>query len=303
MVTGVTGHQGGSVIASLLQDKDPNWTLYGLSRSIASKESQELERMGVNIRLGDFKNKRSLQDAFSGIDTLFFVTDAWDPSQRGDDELRAGTLVVDVAKESGIKNIIYSTLCNVDEISNHEVTVPHFTNKALVEEHINTLGFEKTAFVEMGHYFTNWFGLLKQVQGDGSIIFTLPIDVKFPNVDVNLIGPVVREIIKDPERFDKKHILIKNTDISGDDFAEQASRVLGKTCRFNYLPYREYSELGFESAKELADMYVFFKDYGFYGPKDRIHNAIPVNDVVDPSEILTLEEWLQRERNAILSSF
>lgn len=81
---------------------------------------------GIEVRIGDYANLESLENAFKGIDVLYFVSG-------GDDNLRTELHknVIDKAKQAGIKHIIYTSGVRKDESNSSPLA-------SLVDSHIQT---------------------------------------------------------------------------------------------------------------------------------------------------------------------
>lgn len=96
-----------------------------------------------------------------------------------------GKNIADVAKEAGVKHLIWSSLCNATKGTSSNVkhsaprkftdfspntvsggklpNVPHFDGKAEVEEYINAIGVPATFFLA-GFYMSNLKMFMKKVQ-------------------------------------------------------------------------------------------------------------------------------------------
>lgn len=105
-----------------------------------------------------------------------------------DAELNQGKNVTDVAKEAGVQHLIFSSLLNVTETSGGRFThVPHFDQKAQVEQYIRAKGVPAT-FVLPGSFMTNFTQLRQLRQGeDGIYALAYPVsnEAKFPLIDID----------------------------------------------------------------------------------------------------------------------
>lgn len=101
MITGATGGLGGEVLSRLSEKVEPA-ALYALARD--PQKLAEYSAKGVHVVQGDYDDSASLVKAFSGIDTLYFVS--------GSDMVKRGPQhesIVAAAKETGIKHIVYTS--------------------------------------------------------------------------------------------------------------------------------------------------------------------------------------------------
>lgn len=137
LITGATGSLGSKVV-NLLKEKTEIKNLAVLVRDEKNELTKQYLNDGIGVRIGDYSNLDSLENAFKAIDVLYFVS--------GGDDNQRSTLhknVVDSAKKAGVKHIVYtsavwknetdaSTLANL--VDSHRQT----------ENHIKTSGITYT---------------------------------------------------------------------------------------------------------------------------------------------------------------
>lgn len=78
-VYGATGNQGGSVIASLLQNKNSGFSLRGITRNVESEKAKALAEQGVEVVKADGFVKEQVIEAFRGSWGVFVNTNSDDP--------------------------------------------------------------------------------------------------------------------------------------------------------------------------------------------------------------------------------
>lgn len=132
LVTGATGGLG-SIVINLLKEKTAIENLAVLVRDETNELAKQYYNDGIEIRIGDYSNVESLENAFKEIDVLYFVSG-------GDDNQRAQLHknVVDAAKEAGIKHILYTSGVRKDESASSPIA-------ALVDSHNQTENFIKAS--------------------------------------------------------------------------------------------------------------------------------------------------------------
>jgi len=108
-VIGATGSQGKGLVNALLDDGAFN------VRAIARKPEKYSGKAHEAI-FGDLTNLQSLKDAFKNAYGVFVVTNFWE----GADEIAQGKNAIDAAKAAGIEHFVWSTLPNVESISDGE---------------------------------------------------------------------------------------------------------------------------------------------------------------------------------------
>ena len=100
LVTGATGHIGTLTLKSLLDRKVPASELVALVRD--PEKAKDLKNLGIELRVGDYMDKPSLDRAFIGVEKVMLVS-----SQAFTDRKQAHANVIDAAKQSGVKHIVY----------------------------------------------------------------------------------------------------------------------------------------------------------------------------------------------------
>jgi NAD(P)H dehydrogenase (quinone) len=132
LVTGATGSLGSKVV-NLLKEKTKIENIAVLVRDEKNELAKQYANDGIEIKIGDYANLESLESAFKGIDTLYFVSG-------GDDNKRAKLHknVVDSAKKVGIKHILYTSAVWKDESNSSPLA-------NLVDSHLQTENCIKTS--------------------------------------------------------------------------------------------------------------------------------------------------------------
>src|SRR5258705_633808 len=166
VVIGATGSQGKGVVNALVNEGAFN--VRAITRNPGNYSGKAHE-----VVFGDLNNLQSLKDAFKNAYGVFVVTNFWE----GADEIGQGKNAIDAAKAAGIEHFVWSTLPDVESISNGEFEVPHFSGKAKVDDLVKNAGFKYSTFVQPPFYFRNHVGMsVPQPKQDGTTSWTLPID-------------------------------------------------------------------------------------------------------------------------------
>ena len=224
LVFGATGQQGGSVANALAA---AGWTVRALVREPSSQRSQALRRKGVEVVRGDFADPASMRAAMAGVHGTFSVQ----PSSPGgtvsdEDEVRFGVAVADLAVESGVEHLVYSS---GGAVGAEPPGMGHFDRKGRIEAHIRTLPITATivrpvAFMEM--LVMPGFGL----DGGRFTFFARP-DQSMQLLAVEDIGKFVAAIFADPTRFGGATFEIASDAVTGRDleaaFTEAAGHPIG----------------------------------------------------------------------------
>ena len=295
-VLGALGAQGSSVIKSLLEEGPEAFTIRAVTRSVDSDSAKALKQKGVEVVAGDTKKPESLSAAFEGADAAFIVVNFWDPDIFMKEEVLTKA-ILDVAKNAGVPHVIYSSIADVDAVSGGKFNVPHFTMKAKALEHARSLGFPYLTDVEAAMYYSNFFTFMKpQKEEDGTLVWSLPSKGKISAYDPNTgTGPAVVTAIKDPEAYNGKEILLEADLLSCEEMVEMMGTKVGVKAKFQYIEPKVFAGFGFPGAEELAEMFEWFDQYGYYGPETEQRKHASGKDASGAGKLLTFQQWLDTE--------
>ncbi|HEX6431820.1 MAG TPA: SDR family oxidoreductase [Niastella sp.] len=143
LVTAATGHLGSATIDYLLKKNVPAGQVAGLVRD--EQKAAALSAKGIVLRKGDYFDGASLEKAFQGIDTLVFIS-----SGSLEDRVSQHRNVVNAAKASGVKHIIYTSVLKATETLKFFPGIDHFhTETMLKQAGIPYTVFRNTFYVEV----------------------------------------------------------------------------------------------------------------------------------------------------------
>lgn len=273
-VIGATGNQGGGVVRALQARGD--FTVRALTRDPAKYRG-----IADEVVEADLKRPETLKRAFEGAYGVFAVTNSWEP---GTDEIAQATAAIKAARDAGVQHFVWSTLPNVEAISGGKYDVPHFTNKALVDEFVKSAGFKHHTFVVAPFFYQN---LLKAVaarpQEDGSMAWTLPLDPGARVIyagDIKQLGDIVAGAFANPlEAGNGEYLPLVGDLLRFNDIIETLNKQ-GHDYKFNRVPRNVFATF-FPGATELAEMFGYFEEYTYLGGNwdDRIALARKVAGV------------------------
>jgi uncharacterized protein YbjT (DUF2867 family) len=282
-VIGATGSQGKGVINSIL--KDGTFKARAITRN-----PEKYSGRADEVVKGDLTDLASLTEAFKNAHGVFVVTNFWE----GADEIAQGKIAIQAAKNAGVNHFIWSTLPNVEKISNGKFDVPHFTFKAEVDNLIKEAGFENYTFVQPPFYFQNFVGMMgPQPKQDGSIGWTLPLDPTKKVIhmaDINDLGKVVAGAFLNPEKVGHGSYLSLATELNSYNDILSAYKSNGKDYSFTQVPGELFSTF-FEGAKEIAQMLAYFEAHTYMGPNSEAQ--IKLAKEIATEEFTSLKDWIK----------
>ncbi|CAB3790377.1 NmrA family NAD(P)-binding protein [Paraburkholderia fynbosensis] len=178
LVTGATGVVGSQVIAHL---QNEGAHVRALTRS---PEKAKFEGSVVPIK-GELSDIAAMRVAMKGIDTLFLL------APNAADELTQALQAMSIAREAGVKGIVYLSVFKGAEY----VDVPHFASKHTVERMIEGMDLPVTV-LRPAYFIQNDVRQKEALLGHG--IYAMPIGGKgISMVDVRDIGDAAaRELLR-----------------------------------------------------------------------------------------------------------
>jgi len=102
IVTGATGQLGKAVVENLLH-RVPADRVGACTRN--TSKASDLAAQGVEVRLGDFADERSLERAFAGAERLLIVS----ADKLGDEALQLHRTAINAAQAAGVGHVFYTS--------------------------------------------------------------------------------------------------------------------------------------------------------------------------------------------------
>jgi uncharacterized protein YbjT (DUF2867 family) len=294
-IVGATSKQGRSAAHSLLESG--RYCVRALTRRTDTPEAKSLAEKGAELlalplELGD---KKELVDAFRGSYGAFLMTP---PLMPDSNEAEMGKQQADAAVDAGVQHVIFTTLENVDKISGGKKYAPHFTEKALVEEHIRTLPIV-SSFICLAYFYTNFVEYYPPRREGDTLVFPmyLPKDFRAPFVDpLTATGPAVTEIFGNRDRYSGQFLPVIGELLTPGEMVETFRRVTGKKAAYASAFKREEFVHHFPQfagaegfLRESEGMVQYTVEHGYY----QKHRDLEWSRRVDP-KTLTWEHFLRK---------
>ncbi|GAA5875070.1 hypothetical protein JCM8547_005404 [Rhodosporidiobolus lusitaniae] len=300
VVLGATGQQGSGVVQHLLERT--SFSVVALSRSTTSTAATRLSNMykrydgRFEIKQANVLDAESLRKAFEGAYGLFAVTQYSAPLQTEEDmrfELTGGRNIIDAAKATEIKHLIYSGLPSVSAAtSNRFMHIWHFEYKAQVEDYAKeVLASSSTAFTILHAqlFFRNlaWPHYAKVNDQDGALEFRAVLGEKKvqswtdPCYDVGLFASEL--FLLGPSITHGKTYPVGGSPLSLSDLASTYTRVTGLPARVKPTSLADWTSAVVASQgpgieQDIGEMVQFFdwegtleqggSDYGAMGKEE-----------------------------------
>ncbi|AWB22663.1 MULTISPECIES: NmrA/HSCARG family protein [Methylobacterium] len=218
LVTGATGTIGRHVVDNLAKRGAD-------VRALVRDPAKAGLPAGVALAQGDLLDVDALRGAFQGVSTLFLLN-AVVP-----DEFTQALIALNVAREAGIKRVVYLSVIHSDVY----VNVPHFAGKFGVERMIEAMGFEAT-ILRPAYFMSNEMTVKDVVLQHG--VYPMPIGARgLAMVDARDLGEVAalelirRERADGPLLLDRINVVGPET-LTGEAVAAIWSEVLGRPVAY-----------------------------------------------------------------------
>jgi uncharacterized protein YbjT (DUF2867 family) len=261
-VVGATGHQGGAIVRALQASGE--FKVRALTRNPAKHRE-----LADEVVLADLDRPETLKAAFAGAHGIFLVTNFGEP---GTSERRQALTAVQAAQDAGVQHFIWSTLPNVETISRGKLHVPHFTDKAQIDQVVNEAGFTHHTFVIAPFFYQNLTGVMApQQQADGAAGWALPLDPE-PRVihmgDITELGPLVVGAFAQPQLAGHGEYLPLVGDFLSFNAIIATLNRQGHKFSFKHVP-KDLFAGWFPGAKEIAEMLAYFEAHTYLGADSR----------------------------------
>jgi len=264
-VIGATGQQGGAVVRAL--QASGQFKVRALTRNPGKHRE-----LAAEVVEADLNRPETLKAAFEGAPGIFLVTNFW---EEGTDELKQAIAAVRAAKDAGVKHFVWSTLPNVEAISDGKFHVPHFTGKAQIDRIVKEAGFAHHTFVIAPFFYQNLVGsVAPQKQVDGSVGWAFPLD---PDVrcihmgDIRELGGIVAGAFAHPDKAGNgEYLPLVGDFMSFNEIVDTLDRQ-GHKFSFKQVPKEVFAAL-FPGAAEVTEMFSYFQSHTYLGSEsyDRI---------------------------------
>ncbi|WP_149524653.1 SDR family oxidoreductase [Sphingobacterium hotanense] len=224
-ITGATG-QLGRIAVDKLKLYTPSDHFVALVRS-----PEKAVELGIEVRLFDYSNPETLAESLKGIDKLLLISG----SEVGQREVQHKN-VIEAAKVSGVKEIIYTSLLHADTSSLNLATEHLATEQILKESGITY------TILRNGWYTENYFGSLAGAIESG-ILAGSAGEGKISSASREDYAEAAAKVLTGDGHANKTYELAGDIAYTLADFAKEASEQSGKFIQYNNISEKEYSEL------------------------------------------------------------
>jgi uncharacterized protein YbjT (DUF2867 family) len=252
LVIGATGQQGGATARQLLERGRP---VRALVRDPDSPPARALRAAGADLVVGDLDDPTSLRKAMKGVHGVFLVLTMMVGPRISPEgvvaEERRGKAVADLAMESGVEHLVYSSLNGADADSG----IPYYESKRRIEEHLRSLGLPATILRPVS-FMDNFVTYNRPVLDNGELVLGLAVrpQIPMPLIAVRDIGAFAAIAFDRTEDFLGRTVEIAGDVLTPPQIAETFGRHCGLLARLRQVPIEQIRAFD----EQLAQMFAFF---------------------------------------------
>jgi uncharacterized protein YbjT (DUF2867 family) len=251
VVTGATGQQGGATARELLA---AGHRVRAMTRKPAAEPARALAKLGADVVRGDLDDPASLEPVFAGAWGLYAVQNTWEAGVEREEV--QGKRVAEVAKAVGVRHFVYASVGS----AYRETGIPHFDNKARVEETVRALKFPSHTIVRpvffMENFASPWF---KPYIEKGTLALGIAPDTPLQMIAVSDIGRYGRLAFERHADLNGRAIDIAGDELTPPAIADLIGRAAGRAVTHYQVPIDEVRR----SSQEFAIMLEWFDAVGY----------------------------------------
>ncbi|KAJ5460075.1 uncharacterized protein N7458_001627 [Penicillium daleae] len=319
LVIGGSGAQGMPVVKELSRQSQYS-EIRVLTRDSTSENSQNLATLPkVSLYIGQPDNEDDLKRAFTGIDLVHVNLNSFALGIKN--ELYWGIRIYEIAVQSGVKHLIWSSLDRymVDTNFNDELRAGHYYGKAYVEQWLSAIPQRKEStrwsIMTTGPYIQMLSELLRpRISDDGTYIFEAPLgNGLVPFVHLDDLGHYVHWIFSNPDESAGMNVKVAIEHVSYEYLAATFTKVTGNAAVYRDVTIDEWFTAG--PLSDVADVKLgadkgqgdptllsyrqnFTAWWKLYQRAGEDRNILKRDydflDRIFPGRVRTVEEWMRK---------
>lgn len=251
LVTGATGQQGGATARELLA---AGHLVRAFTRNPGGAAAKALAALGAEVVQGDLNDPASVDRALSGAWGVFAVQNTWEAGV--EQEEVQGKHIAETAHRAGVQHFVYASVGS----AHRKTGVPHFDNKARVEDTVRALGFPSHTILRPAFFMENFLSpSFKQGIDQGVLAVALPPTVPLQMIAVADIGHYGRAAFERHAELNGEAVDIAGDALTMPEAAASISQAAGRTVTHLQVPTDEVRKF----SEDLALMFEWFERVGY----------------------------------------
>jgi len=276
LVTGATGKQGGATLRHLT---GKGFLLRAMTRKPGSDAAKAVAALGAEVVQGDLDDAPSLERALAGCWGVFAVQNTWEAGIEREEA--QGKRIAELARRQGVQHYVYTSVGS----ANRSTGIPHFDNKARVEQRVRELKFPSHVILRPVFFMENLVSP-SFLQGD-RLVTAMRSTTKLQMIAVDDIGRFAAQAFVDAGKWSGSE-----TDLAGDaatmpEAAAAVGEIVGRKITFEPIPIEAVRK----NSDDVAKMLEWFERVGYSAD-------IPSLEARWGIRPKTLREWARKQRGA-----
>lgn len=251
LVTGATGQQGGATARELLK---AGHKVRAMTRNPEGDAARVLAALGAEVVQGDLNDVASLERALAGAWGVFAVQNTWEAGV--EQEEVQGKRIAELARKAGVQHFVYASVGS----AMRQTGIPHFDNKARVEDTVRSLGFPSFVILRPAFFMENlsspWF---KPGIDEGTLAVGMSPQVPLQMIAVADIGKYGRMAFERHAELNGQGLEMAGDAVTMPQAAEMLSRATGRTVTHFQVPIEEVRKF----SEDFALMLEWFDRVGY----------------------------------------
>jgi uncharacterized protein YbjT (DUF2867 family) len=250
-----------------------------MTRKPGGDAAKAVAALGAEVVKGDLDDAASLERALAGCWGVFAVQNTWEAGVEREEE--QGKRIAEIARRVGVQHFVYTSVGS----AHLRTGIPHFENKARVEQKVRELKFPKHVILRPVFFMENLVtpGFL---QGD-KIMTAMRPTTKLQLIAADDIGRFAAQAFVEAEKWKGSE-----TDLAGDaatmtEAAAVVSDIVGRKITFEPIPIEAVRK----NSEDVAKMLEWFEREGYSADIPALVSRWGIRP-------LTLREWAQQQRRA-----
>ncbi len=214
LVTGATGHIGSELVRLLAAQGTPARALVH-----SPDKAAMIQRLGLEVAVGDFEQPNSLDAAMAGCDHLLLLT----PTSPGPQQEQN---VIDAAKRARVAHVVKVSFLGADPDAREVFHRRH----GQIEQYLAQSGLPYTLL--QPNYFMQNFLLSAPSVADQGVLYGMTGQGQTSYIDTRDVAAVAAQVLTNPGHAGNSYGLTGPEALSAAEVAERLSSAIGRQVRY-----------------------------------------------------------------------